>query len=275
MKTRFVPALVSILGFTFFYCGCSVLEVPPDDVGDHGEPAQREEESRALGRLGDFDLIIHEHSNYRGRSEQYTLGENQRHLIVNFVGWGLNDRISSFELGRGVGVAFFRDRDLRGPVAVYNSSSALIDSDINDKISSLILFDLDRGGPLGVWIGERANPDDIFNFNFGGKVRFYPMPQQNWDREASIGRLDDFNDNVEWVVIGPVDRNDYRRGDYRGRYSNRWSRGAILEVTVYEHANYRGRSIILPPRNGRGSVFRMKDFNFDRMASSLRIRQVR
>lgn len=260
--------------------GCETFDTEPGSVSQQPE----RQDYRSSDELGAWDVIVYEHVGFEGRSERYTIPEGGRHALADFVGWGLNDRISSIRCGSRVGVAFFADKEFRGPVAVYDRSTDRMDSDINDWASSLIVFDLDSGGPLGIWIGERGAPNhDILDVNFSGKVRFYPLAESFDQRDTEYRRLDDFNDNVEWVILGPIDPRAYRRSNYRDRgtygsdrggYSSDRRRSAEVEVWLYEHADMRGRSVALPDRYSRESVFEMNKYDFNRMASSIAIREV-
>jgi hypothetical protein len=263
-----------------FLAGCETLDPGPGSVYDEPE----RQDYRSSDELGPYDVIVYEHVGFEGNTDRYSIAQGGRHALVDFVGWGLNDRISSIRCGSRVGVALFADKEFRGAVAVYDRSTDRVDSDINDWASSLIVFDLDAGGPLGVWIGERGDErHDILNVHFSGKVRFYPLSENIDQRDTEIGRLDDFNDNVEWVILGPIDQRAFRRSNYRDRstygsdregYGYDRRRPLEIEVWLYEHADLRGRSIALPDRYGRDSVFEMSKYDFNRMASSIAMREV-
>lgn len=224
----------------------------------------------------DYVVEFYEHSDYRGNSKRVELERGQRHALIEFVGWDLNDRLSSMRIGRGVGVVLFRDRDFKGPVVIYEFDVPLVDHDVNDWASSVIVFDKELGGPLGVWVGERDDPSKIFSTSFNGQVRFFPLPEDAGDMEARYFRIDEFNDNVEWVVLGPAGRGMFRSsGSGYSRYGR--SRGGIaqVEVAIYEHGDMRGRSVVLPTRTSGGQTFSMQDLNFNRIASSMIIREIR
>lgn len=237
-----------------------------------------ERDSRYQDSNYDYLVEIYEHSDYRGRSQAYELMRDQRHVLVEFVGWDMNDRISSIRIGRGVGIALFRDRDFKGPVAIYEYDVPMLDHDINDWASSAIIFDRQLGGPLGVWLGERDDPDKIFSTSFNGQVRFFPLSEGIDDLETRFYRVDEFNDNVEWVVLGPASRDMFRRGGssgYQPRYGERRGRGSEIEVVLYEHGDMRGRSLMLPTRFGSGQTAIMADHDFNRIVSSMVIREIR
>lgn len=259
--------------------GCGTFPVDDSKTLDSGAVEYDQD------RMGPYDVIIYEHAQFRGRNQTYTLEPGQRHVLEDFVGWGMNDRLSSIRCGYRVGVALFRDRDFRGPVALYDRSTDMVDRDINDWASSLVVFDLATGGPLGVWIGERGGDSpNIFDVNFNGLVRFYPLPEDFNRRESEYKRIDEFNDNVEWVVLGPADTREYRRTNFRERGAwdrreepadRRYERSFVdVEVYIYEHGDFKGRSVALPERMGRGYFFRLSDYNFNRIASSIAIREV-
>lgn len=271
MKIRSALPITFIALLFVIMNGC--LTLPEDGEEEYGsyqdDPFGTQDEA--------FTVTIYEHANFRGREESYILGPDQRHVLVEFVGWGLNDRLSSVRCGERVGVVLFRDRDFRGPVAVYDRSTDRVDSDINDWASSIIVFELDAGGPLGVWLGHGGRDGNVLDVNgFHGTAYFYPMPESLNYREGKMDLLRGFNDLAEWVVLGPVDPRDYRETRYRERGSGyrRYDSGRRrslmdIEIDLYEHSDFRGQSLSLPERSRSGYYFELKDYNFSRIASSI------
>jgi hypothetical protein len=276
MASRFVVLTASILLAVFTISACAQGDYR-DRYRDREVDSRSDSHDRYQENV-DYLVEFFEHSDYRGDSRVYQIEREQRHVLIDFVGWDLNDRISSIRIGRNAGVVLFRDRDFKGPVAIYEYDVPLLDRDINDWASSAIVFDRELGGPLGVWIGEHGDPRDLFKTSFSGNVRFYPMSEEIDEMETRYYRIDEFNDNVEWVVIGPATGSMFRtreREGYRSRYGDRGGRGSQIEVSIYEHGDMRGRSILLPTRYSSGQTFVMKELDFYRIASSMVIREIR
>jgi hypothetical protein len=282
IKVRTVIGLIILIMFS----GCVDLEYPDDYEEDNYDPGRQSygEDRSDSGGDPNYSITLFSQPNFRGRSQDYALQDGQRHLLVEFVGWDLNDKVGSIGIGQGVGVALFRDRNFGGPLAVYNSSTDKLDSDLWNFTSSIIVFDLDSGGPLGVWIGSGST--DIFSTNHQGRVKFLPMPENGRSSEARIRGLENFNDRVEWVILGPAPQNVIRRGNGRyggnnssnNRYSNRGNdrgsnRSVNLAATIHEHENFHGKRITLNSNRG-DSIFMMKDYDFFNQASSVVISEL-
>jgi hypothetical protein len=272
--------LIVVVALSVSISACAQMDYD-DRYGDQDRYRDQdrygEQDSRYDDYNYDYTVEFFEHSDYRGNSQRYELTRDKRHVLIEFIGWDMNDRLSSMRLGRGVGVALFRDREFKGPVAIYEFDTPLLDSDANDWASSAIIFDREMGGPLGVWIGERDDPNKLFSTGFNGEVRFYPLSEDVDDMEVRYNRIDEFNDNVEWVVLGPATSNMFRsrgRGGYQSRYGSRGG-GSQIEVAIYEHGDMRGRSVMFPSRHGRGQTYFMDQYNFNRIASSMIIREIR
>ena len=274
-------SLVFVLAILFAFSGCAVLDFPDQDPEDDYEGGYSEytDNENYPDNDPDYSVSLFGQANFRGRRLDYFLEDGQRHELVRFVGWNLNDRVVSIGIGRGVGVALFRDRDFGGPVAVYLSSTDRLDSDLMNFVSSIIVFDLESSGPLGAWIGNGS--PDIFTVPHRGQVKFLPMPEDGGDSTARIRHLEEFNDRVEWVIIGPAPEEAIRRANGAGfsrkrgtnPYGNRKSLkegvfGARLIVTVHEHENYHGRYAKLSGLHGF-RVFMMEEYELLNQASSV------
>jgi len=219
---------------------CTVL-TSPEYTAD--EPA---DESPTESGPSDpaFEVIVYDSPHFRGRSAAYSLAENERQGLVDFVGWRLNDRISSIRIGYRVGLAVFYHKNFQGRARIYYNSVNLLEQDFNDQISSFIVFDRDIGEPLGVWLGRgSAFENDLNTGRFPEASRFYPLPAEFEREEVKIKFLEDFNDQAEWVFIAG--------GDSGGRFG----RGAV-EAILYEHDKFRGNSLVLPPRRASSLIIR-------------------
>ena len=246
-------ALLLSVGLMVF-TGCAILSAGDDeseqDYGRRPEPSRDREDA--------YEVIVYERYNHGGRSESYQLPENMRHRLVDFVGWGLNDKISSIRVGYRVGVLVFFHKDFQGRAQIINNSMSSIDPAFNDEISSLIVFDRDFGEPMGVWLGQGpAQERDFYDGRYPEASRFYPLPEEYDDDELKIKFLEDYNDQAEWAYIAGAGRRGMSR----------------VEAILYEHDKFRGNSISLPSsyRDSR-SFFMLKDLGFDRRASSLILR---
>ena len=236
------------------FAGCATLSAGDD--GSDQDYLDRPESTR--DREDAYEVIVYERYSHGGRSESYYLEENMRHKLVDFVGWGLNDRISSIRVGYRVGVLVFFHRDFHGRAQIIYNSISNLDHTFNDEISSLIVFDRDYGEPMGVLLGQGpVQQNYLYDGYFPEQSRFYPLDEDYNDDELQIKFLEDYNDQAEWAYIAGAGR-----------------RGASnVEVILYEHDKYRGNSIVLPSsyRDSR-TLFMLREFEFDRRASSLILR---
>jgi hypothetical protein len=249
MRLKTTVAAVAILALVTM--ACSVLE-PADAAMPSGNGVEQRQYS------GDaFEVAVFDSPNHRGRSETYTLDEGSRQIPVQFVGWDMNDRISSIRVGYRVGVILFNNRNFSGAARVYFDTVTLLEREFNDEVSSLIVFNREIGEPLGVLLGQgMVSENALLEGDYPETSHFYPLPQEFEKSEQRIKLIEDFNDQAEWAYIADGARRHFRGGN--------------VEAILYEHDKFRGNSLSLPPsgRNDR-SLFLLDDFGFNRKASSL------
>lgn len=277
MEKRFLINILFAAVLLATLASCETIESggPYERGDDYYENDQ--EQNRAFGP---YDVMVFEHKYFEGRQERYSLSRDQRQVLVPYVGGGMNDRISSIRCGGRVGIALFKHRDFEGPMVIYDRSTDLVDLSINDWASSLIIFDLSDGGPVGAWIGgPMTDESHITNVQSPHLLAFLPLPENYNSNEMEYGRIGNFNDKVEWVFLGPAPRRAFMNTNYRDRGVARSRggeyrrRGRGVEVFVYEHSNMRGRQIALPPRGARGRFFRLDAYGFQNIASSFVVRE--
>ena len=204
-----------------------------------------------------FEVVVYDSPNHRGRSEKYILQDNMRQNLVPFVGWGMNDRISLIRVGYRVGVILFYHRDFSGRAKIFFDTTSLLEPDFNDEASSIIIFDRDFGEPMGALLGQGpVSEDSLLRGLYPEPSLFYPLPESLEDIETRIDFLKDFNDQAEWAFIARGAGSRYREID--------------VEAVIFEHDEFRGNSLSLPPypRDAR-PFFLLEEFGFNRKASSL------
>lgn len=231
---------------------CITFEgVPAEDYGEETVEVAADER---------FEVIAYEHANFMGRRDGWALQPGMRQKLVEFVGWGMNDRISAIKLGYMVGVALFKHRDFRGPAEVYLGSQSRLDFPMNDECSSLIIFHKDVGEPLGAWMGGTLlSESNLQNWNMPEDTWFYPLPEDASDTVAEYRGVGEANDRANWVMVSPVTN----------------SRAGIgVEVTLYEHDRMRGASISLPGFRRDDYYFDLTQMQFERKVSSLVVREI-
>ena len=207
-----------------------------------------------------FEVVVYDSWEFTGhRRASWILEPGMRQKLVEFVGWNVNDRISSIRVGYMVGVAMFKHRDFRGPAKIYYGSQGRLDMSVNDEFSSLIVFHKDIGEPLGVWMGATLlTPSRLDNWDLPEDTWFFPLPEDAGETVIEYRGVGDANDRPSWVMVSPVT-------DSPAPVS--------VEVTLFEHDQMRGESITLPGFRSSDYYFDLKEFDFEGKLSSLVIRE--
>jgi hypothetical protein len=128
-------------------------------------------------------------------------------------------------------------------------------SDMNDSISSLIVFPKEWISPLGVMLIDVRQG--------GGHTQFFPLPQELSQvefRYAHMGSMDDDANSVRFYPSEP-------KSPAYGK----------VQVTLYENPNFGGKRITLPGGGGdiyivKNAYYRLGDYQFGDAASSLAVR---
>jgi hypothetical protein len=228
--------------------GCVLAATPPTSEPEAEAPQYQD---------AAYEVVVYDSPNHGGRSEKYALEENQRQNLVPFVGWGLNDRISSIRVGYRAGVILFYHKDFGGRAKIFYDTTMQLEQDFNDEASSLIIFDRELGEPMGLLLGQGpVSENNLLQGIYPEASRFYPLPQELQDSEARIKFVEDFNDQAEWAFLA---------GGVQGRYQE-----SSIEAILFEHDDFRGNSLSLPPSaRDRRSFFLLEEYGFNRMTSSL------
>jgi len=222
----------------------------------------REEPVSEVYQDEQYEVTCYDSWNFTGhRRETWVLEPGMRQRLIDFVGWNLNDRISSIRIGYMVGVAMFKHRDFKGPATIYLGSQGRLDMSVNDEFSSLIIFFKDIGEPLGAWLGGTPMSSmDLRNWKLPEDTWFFPLPENGNDTVYEYRGVDEANDKANWVMVSPVTNS---RADVG------------VEVTLFEHDRMRGNSITLPGFRSRDYYFDLKQYDFDHRVSSLVVRETR
>ena len=198
----------------------------------------------ALAAAQDYEVVVYEHDNYRGKSLVYSLqpGMCQR-LEPQLSKAKMNDKLTSVKVGRNVGVWLFEHSNYSGQhLDLHNSVQSLVPLKFNDKVSSLIVYPKEMYSPLGIWlVGSKRSFYPATEIC--GKV-FYPHLVYNDDatsviipRRASGGgliwaRLCDRADCLTHIA------QDFRAGPSGGRFEiigkNIRGKGSSLYVNILE-----------------------------------------
>jgi hypothetical protein len=193
-----------------------------------------------------YEVIVYEHANFVGKYMRFKLELGMRQKLVPVLPSEMNDVISSIQVGSKVAVMVFRDanfediskhRKVPGPASgqigkfgeqlfpIYESKKVL---DLNDEISSLIVFPKEMIQPIGVMLGDRASRD------WGDK--FFPLPERLDQTEAKYATLPNMNDDANVFGIYPNNPKSPAYGK--------------VQMTLYEHPNFKGKWITLPGADG-------------------------
>ncbi len=176
--------------------------------------------------VGPNQVIIFEHNDFVGKSKPFTLEPGMRHKLVPKLG-NFNDKVSSILVGKNVKVWVYKHADFKG-ITTYIAASAkklskhnwifiaknatvILEEDINDKVSSMIIFPRHRIHPVGI--------------NLSGKgTQFFPLPENKTEDKAMFPDLTDYmNDKADELDL----------------YGN-------VVVTVYKHNDFKEPSLKFP-----------------------------
>lgn len=189
-------------------------------------------------------VCIYEHQDFVGASRCFLLGPGMRHKLVPTLDSGMNDRASSVQVGNEVAVIMWKHAHFRSDGGTYSYhflESTRNLGDANDKVSSMMI----------VRKGEANNLRGVSLSNKYEDNAFYPLPERLDQAEARYPSLGEYNDKAGIAYLDP-DRE---------------------EVTLYEHANFAGKSLTLP-----GAVplkqyqYFLSNYQFGERASSLVVR---
>jgi hypothetical protein len=219
------------------------------------------------------EVIVYEHANFVGRYIRFKLQPGMRQLHVPGLPEDMNDVISSIQVGSKVAVMVFRDANFEnisghmgapGPGKEFafqlaEKESPIFESEktlyLNDDITSLIVIPKEIMQPIGVMLGDRGSTD------WG--IKFFPLPEFLSQTEAKYSTLPNMNDDANVVTLYPNNPNFAAFGK--------------VQVTLYEHADFKGRNITLPGADGSmppDASFGLGSYQFDDSASSLVVRWV-
>lgn len=198
-----------------------------------------------------FEVIAYEHVNFVGEYKRFKIEPGMRHKLVPYVG-GMNDRISSIQVGSKVKVFMFMHKNFNEYMGDYYDSAKILPGSINDSISSLIVSPKECGHfPIGAFLTDHRT--------FSHRRQFFPLPEPLNETEARYANLPNMNDDANEISFYP-----FKQAPVCGN----------VQVTLYEHANFKGGSITLP--GGDGSIpddgFPLSNYKFGDTASSLIVR---
>jgi hypothetical protein len=207
------------------------------------------------GPVAPNEVCIYEHVDYVGASQCFRLEPWMRHKLVPALGT-MNDKASSVLVGEEVLALLYEHPRYGGGHMLCNNSPPTDDCfshtpGLKDKVSSLIVrpWHKSYNWKFKSW----ADPGGGFGVELHGDsaVAAYPLPEPLDQREARYPSLGSMNDRAHWILL---------RGD--------------VEVTLYEHANFAGKSIKLPGAAGGQDKqsYDLKHYQFDERASSLVVR---
>ena len=166
----------------------------------------------ALAAEQDWQVVVYEHDNYRGKSLVYSvqLGMCQK-LEPELKKAKMNDKVTSVKVGKHVYVLLFEHTNYSGEFFhLQDSTPSLVPLKFNDKVSSLIVYPKAMGDPLGVVLK-------------GSKQSLYPTTETCGG--VSYPRLV-YNDNAVRILMTRAGRG------YCGQ----------IRSTIYEHTDFKGKS---------------------------------
>ncbi len=198
-----------------------------------------------------WQVTIYEHDNYRGKYRGYTIAPGQCQVMEPALSQlGMNDMISSVKVGKNVSVILFEHVSYSGRYIFLNESVPdLKRYQFNDRVSSIIVFPKDTGHPIGVWlIGNNTTfryvhdgGQNVNSFSCKTGVTHHPNVP--------------YNDDATRVVIPRINPQ-----------SPPWG---YIEVELFEHDNYKGRSIKFRAGPSGGEFILPRELS--RKVSSLKI----
>jgi hypothetical protein len=190
-----------LLGSSYFLYGAQ--QTPTTVPKDY---KQRE----LLAAAQDYEVVVYEHDNYRGRSLVYSLQPGMcMKLEPELKKAKMNDKITSVKVGKNVEVRMFEHTKYSGhPIILSDSVQSLIPLKFNDKVSSLIVIPK-KSHPAGAYL---ANVNE-------NKRTFYPISETCGG--SSYPHLV-YNDNATGLSLVTA--------------------GCQMKLTLYEHTDFKGKS---------------------------------
>ncbi len=221
-----------------------------------------------------WEVILYEHPNYTGMWISYKMEAGMRQRLVPQLPPGLEDKVSSIQVGSNVGVTVFVGRnfyagspddydDFRGSIPHLGVKT----KPINDKISSLIIYPQEADGPLGAW---------LFDLRYASALEYNadPWALQDVVRELTSFPLPEWEDVLEqgWGFLGQFNLDKNANGvGFPIFLSSRISQS--IQVVLYEGRNFQGTLLTLPGAEGwRASVDNLGKYGWSDRAASLKVR---
>jgi len=130
--------------------------------------------------VGPTEVVLWENPGYSGYSYSYAIDPNDRLATKDvYQVHGLDNIISSVEVGSEVKVAFYRHSIFCGPSKVFEGNVSYVGDYWNDQMSSLIIFSKDYVVPPGVRLSE-TDPNTITGFE--PVSQFFPLIEYKGSR---------------------------------------------------------------------------------------------
>jgi hypothetical protein len=182
-----------------------------------------------------WGVCFYQHPNYTGERLTYTIGPGMRQVSVPVMPDGWDDQVSSIKVGGNVALAFFIHRywgnDIGWLVRSWSADRTFTSSqptlggeDVNDKLSSFVLYPKTARSPLGVWGFDLSLPTGMYRAA-PFKIHLFPAA----DVEGDV---------AEYRNIGFADLSK----DMNGVAS--YHPGVSL--VLYEGTDFQGASLTLP-----------------------------
>ncbi|HPJ29788.1 MAG TPA: beta/gamma crystallin-related protein [Methanothrix sp.] len=219
-------------------------------------------------------VVIYEHANYQGRSQEIGIGKyNLNQLTIG------NDVLSSLRVPRGLRVILFEHANFGGTSRTYTTDTPYVGNDFNDKTSSIIVVDESKT----VTIYEHSNYQGksqtmgVGRYDMGAlaigndKLSSIKVPAgltvTLYEHAGFQGRTKtvagdmayiggDFNDRASSLVVSAIE-SPIQSLSEGAVLSQQWLLAEVCDnrlestynkrATIYEHANYQGRSQELGP----------------------------
>jgi len=220
-------------------------------------PGQEPQEVPQVGNypktVDPWEIIVYQYPDFVGMWVRYKMTPGMRHKLLPRMTPGMEDKVSSIQIGSNVAVVLFRGPDFsyavdQHPVEFRGSVAKL---DIDWKVASLIVYPKALAYFLGVTLWDNRA------LAYDGDCACFPLPESEDLLETGWGFLGKVN----------MDKNANSIVSHGAPFEE------SIQLVLYDERNWQGTSLTLPGAAGWGGrVIQLGDFDWSDRAASLRIR---
>lgn len=212
-----------------------------------------------------WEIIIYEHPDYTGTWIRYKMEPGMRQRLVPQIYPGMEDKVTSIQIGSNVGVVLFAGPSFHGgdgsDYKYFDQSVTKVEVDF--RVGALVVYPKAANVPLGVWLWDERSGFSGFPMPY--EISFFPLPESETISEQGYEFLGRFNLDKNANVIDLADI---------ASKAVPASTSANIEAVLYEERDFGGTPLTLPGSGGWESMrgVNLGKFSWSDRPASLKVR---